>query len=74
MRIVCIYIYCDMSRSLLLLLPCLRGSFRRTSRALTQFYEKKLRPLGKIPRAEFLPSRSRPVFEIRKRWGATHAV
>jgi DNA-binding MarR family transcriptional regulator len=42
----CIYIYCDMSRSPLLSLPCLSGSLRRTSRALTQLYEKKLRPLG----------------------------
>ena len=27
-------------------LPCMCGSFRRTSRALTQLYEKALRPLG----------------------------
>jgi len=27
-------------------LPCLRSSFRRTSRALTQIYEEALRPLG----------------------------
>jgi DNA-binding MarR family transcriptional regulator len=28
------------------MLPCLCGSFRRTSRALTQLYEEALRPLG----------------------------
>jgi DNA-binding MarR family transcriptional regulator len=27
-------------------LPCMCGSFRRTARALTQFYEEALRPLG----------------------------
>jgi len=27
-------------------LPCMCGNFRRTSRALTQFYEEELRPLG----------------------------
>jgi DNA-binding MarR family transcriptional regulator len=27
-------------------LPCMCGSFRRTSRALTQMYEEALRPLG----------------------------
>jgi DNA-binding MarR family transcriptional regulator len=27
-------------------LPCMCGSFRRTSRALTQIYEQALRPLG----------------------------
>jgi DNA-binding MarR family transcriptional regulator len=27
-------------------LPCMCGSFRRTSRALTQFYEQALRPAG----------------------------
>lgn len=27
-------------------LPCMCGSFRRTSRALTQLYEQALRPLG----------------------------
>jgi DNA-binding MarR family transcriptional regulator len=27
-------------------LPCLCASFRRTARAMTQMYEKKLRPLG----------------------------
>lgn len=27
-------------------LPCMCSNFRRTSRALTQFYEKELRPVG----------------------------
>jgi DNA-binding MarR family transcriptional regulator len=35
-----------MGQSLLPLLPCMCGSFRRTSRALTQLYEDALRPLG----------------------------
>jgi DNA-binding MarR family transcriptional regulator len=35
-----------MTRSSLPKLPCLCGSLRRTSRALTQFYENALRPLG----------------------------
>lgn len=35
-----------MSPSLLPALPCMCGSFRRASRALTQLYEKALRPLG----------------------------
>jgi DNA-binding MarR family transcriptional regulator len=35
-----------MSHSLLPALPCLCGSFRRTSRALTHFYEQALRPIG----------------------------
>src|SRR5437016_7573185 len=35
-----------MSQSPLPLLPCMSGSFRRTSRALTQLYEQALRPLG----------------------------
>jgi len=35
-----------MTRSSLPRLPCLCGSLRRTSRALTQFYENALRPLG----------------------------
>jgi DNA-binding MarR family transcriptional regulator len=35
-----------MSQSLLPVLPCMCGSFRRTSRALTQLYEQALRPLG----------------------------
>jgi DNA-binding MarR family transcriptional regulator len=35
-----------MNRSLLPKLPCLCGNFRRTSRALTQLYEKAFRPLG----------------------------
>jgi len=35
-----------MSHSLLPTLPCMCGSFRRTSRALTQFYEQALRPIG----------------------------
>jgi DNA-binding MarR family transcriptional regulator len=35
-----------MSESFLPALPCLCGSIRRTSRALTQFYEDALRPFG----------------------------
>ncbi len=35
-----------MEPSLIPLLPCMCGSFRRTSRALTQLYENALRPLG----------------------------
>jgi DNA-binding MarR family transcriptional regulator len=35
-----------MSQTLLPELPCMCGNFRRTSRALTQFYEEELRPLG----------------------------
>src|SRR5438128_6905963 len=35
-----------MSESPLPALPCMCGSFRRTSRALTQMYEQALRPLG----------------------------
>jgi DNA-binding MarR family transcriptional regulator len=35
-----------MNPSLVPSLPCMCGSFRRTSRALTQLYEKALRPLG----------------------------
>ena len=35
-----------MNTSLLPALPCMCGSFRRTSRALTQLYEQALRPLG----------------------------
>ena len=35
-----------MSRSPSPVLPCMCGSFRRTSRALTQLYETALRPLG----------------------------
>jgi DNA-binding MarR family transcriptional regulator len=35
-----------MNPSLLPILPCLCGSLRRTSRALTQVYEQALRPLG----------------------------
>jgi len=31
------------------ILPCLCGSFRRTSRALTQLYQHALRPLGLRP-------------------------
>ena len=41
----CICIYIDMSESPLPTLPCMCGSFRRTSRALTQMYEGALRPL-----------------------------
>jgi DNA-binding MarR family transcriptional regulator len=36
----------DMNPSLTPELPCMCGSLRRTSRALTQSYEKALRPLG----------------------------
>jgi DNA-binding MarR family transcriptional regulator len=35
-----------MSQSLLPVLPCMCGSFRRTARALTQVYENALRPIG----------------------------
>ncbi len=35
-----------MNGSNLAMLPCMCGSFRRTSRALTQLYEQALRPLG----------------------------
>jgi DNA-binding MarR family transcriptional regulator len=35
-----------MTAPLLPTLPCMCGSFRRTSRALTQFYEQALRPIG----------------------------
>lgn len=35
-----------MSESLLPVLPCICGTLRRTSRSLTQLYEKALRPLG----------------------------
>jgi DNA-binding MarR family transcriptional regulator len=35
-----------MKRSLIPVLPCMCGSFRRTSRALTQLYDNALRPLG----------------------------
>jgi DNA-binding MarR family transcriptional regulator len=35
-----------MSQSSIPKLPCMCGSFRRTSRALTQMYEEALRPLG----------------------------
>jgi DNA-binding MarR family transcriptional regulator len=40
------YIYMDMSHSPLPALPCMCGSFRRTSRALTHLYEQALRPIG----------------------------
>jgi len=36
----------NMSKSRLPELPCMCGSFRRTARALTSFYESALRPLG----------------------------
>jgi len=42
----CICIYPVVSRSSLPSLPCLCGSIRRTSRALTQVYEQALRPFG----------------------------
>jgi DNA-binding MarR family transcriptional regulator len=35
-----------MSQTLLPELPCMCGNFRRTSRALTQFYEEALRSVG----------------------------
>ena|ERR1700676_3739200 len=35
-----------MSETLLPVLPCMCGNFRRTTRALTQLYETALRPLG----------------------------
>jgi DNA-binding MarR family transcriptional regulator len=35
-----------MGETLLPVLPCMCGNFRRTSRALTQLYETALRPLG----------------------------
>jgi DNA-binding MarR family transcriptional regulator len=38
-----------MSHSLMPTLPCICGSFRRTSRALTQFYDQALRPIGLRP-------------------------
>jgi DNA-binding MarR family transcriptional regulator len=43
---ICICIYLTMSPSPILTLPCLCGTLRRTSRALTQLYENALRPLG----------------------------
>jgi DNA-binding MarR family transcriptional regulator len=36
----------SMSQTRSVSLPCMCGSFRRTSRALTQLYEEALRPLG----------------------------
>jgi len=44
--LICICIYLGMSHPPLPNLPCMCGSFRRTSRALTQFYEQALRPIG----------------------------
>jgi DNA-binding MarR family transcriptional regulator len=38
-----------MTVSTMPILPCMCGSFRRTSRALTQLYENALRPLGLRP-------------------------
>jgi len=38
-----------MNTSSLPILPCLCGSFRRTSRALTRLYQNALRPLGLRP-------------------------
>jgi DNA-binding MarR family transcriptional regulator len=43
---MCICIYLDMGQPFLPMLPCMCANFRRTSRALTQFYETALRPLG----------------------------
>ncbi len=40
------YIHLLLKRSQIPTLPCMCGSFRRTSRALTQLYESALRPLG----------------------------
>ena len=45
----CIYIYYCMTVSLIAALPCMCGSFRRTSRALTQLYDQALRPLSRSP-------------------------
>ena len=45
-RIKCIYIYYAMDRFSLPSLDCMCGGLRRTARALTQLYEKTLRPLG----------------------------
>jgi DNA-binding MarR family transcriptional regulator len=42
----CIYIYLDMTRPFTPALPCMCASFRRASRALTQFYDQAMRPLG----------------------------
>ncbi len=44
--ITCIYIYHPMERSPIPKLPCMCGSVRRASRALSQLYENALRPLG----------------------------
>ncbi|HEY4781218.1 MAG TPA: MarR family winged helix-turn-helix transcriptional regulator [Chthoniobacterales bacterium] len=38
-----------MTVSLIAALPCMCGSFRRTSRALTQLYDQALRPLSRSP-------------------------
>jgi DNA-binding MarR family transcriptional regulator len=38
-----------MSNSFIPALPCMCGSFRRTSRALTQLYDQALRPLNLSP-------------------------
>jgi len=38
-----------MTHSTLPTLPCMCGSFRRTSRALTQWYDQALRPIGLRP-------------------------
>src|SRR5579862_3892872 len=40
------YIHLARNASSLPKLPCMCGNFRRTSRALTQLYEKAFRPLG----------------------------
>ena len=42
---MCIHLVC-MEHSRIPKLPCMCGSFRRASRALTQLYENALRPLG----------------------------
>lgn len=42
----CIHIYLSMNQPGLPVLPCMCGSFRRTSRALTQLYEKAFRQFG----------------------------
>jgi DNA-binding MarR family transcriptional regulator len=41
-----IHLLLDMKRSTPTKLPCMCGSFRQTSRALTRLYETALRPLG----------------------------
>lgn len=42
----CIYIYLGMNEQPIPVLPCLCANFRRATRAITQLYNKSLRPLG----------------------------